>query len=101
MLTMHNTVYLGLYLTETRYKGLMKLLMRQWAKEYRSDGLIHVLKYGCMLILVLCRQFKIRGHVVHNLDEYMKTRLVKSILKPMSICMENSAKQVMKIRRFR
>lgn len=59
------------------------------------------LKYGCMLTLVLCRQSKILGLVVQILDECMKPRLGRNILKLMSRCMENSAKPVTRKRQFR
>ena len=70
-------------------------------KEYKRAGLIHVLKYGCMPILVPCRQSKNLGLVAQILDECMKPRPGKSIPRQMSRCMENSAKLVTRKRQSR
>ena len=69
--------------------------------EYKWVDPIHVLRYGCTPTLVLCRQLGTLGLAALNLDEYMKPRLGRNILKLMSRCMEKSAKLVMKKRQFR
>lgn len=70
-------------------------------KPREQGGLIHVLKYGYMLILGLCRQFKILGLVVLNLDEYMKTKQDRHILKRMINYMRKSVNMVTRKKQFR
>ena len=82
-------------------QGFDEIIAEAVIKEYRWAGPIHVLRYGCMPTLAPCRQSKTLGLVAPNLDEYMKSKLGRSIPRRMSRCMENFAKQVMKRRQFR
>ena len=44
-------------------------------------GPIHVLKYGCMLIMVRCQIFRNHGRVVIDLDNCLNQRPVMTTIK--------------------